>query len=311
MRSWKAVTAIAIVTLQAAALAAAPRDWRDSIDLKTEAPADSVTVGQRMHVRYTASYPESLLLLPPGEFDTGASRVLSLEWSEQHGDSGTVKIADLTVLPLDLESAGVPPLPFHFLTPEGDTTTVFSDAVDVPIRHLAKDGETEPRPLKPQWVAPPNYAKYFLIGAAVLLAALAGFLMWKFRRRREAIVPPEPALPPDFVALQALQEIERMNLVDERRFKEHYTLVVDVLRRYLEQRYGVLAMDRTSDEVLLELRARRVVIESLEALLREADLVKFAKFKPGEQAARGALQAAREIIVQTAPRPVATEEAAT
>jgi hypothetical protein len=48
-----------------------------------------------------------------------------------------------------------------------------------------------------------------------------------------------------------------------------------------------------------------VRVDDLEPLLREADLVKFAKHKPeifeGEQATK----TARQIVVQTTPRPVA------
>lgn len=286
-----------------AGTAGATVDTARAIRLTTDAPTDSVTVGERLHVRYTAVFPDSLVLLPPGQLDTGKSRLVSLEWSELDREGTREKHADLTVLPLDLETARVPALPFHFLTPASDTITVWSDAVEVPVKELTQ-AESRPKPLKPQWEAPRSYMKPILIAAGVLLAAIAALLLWRHRRRRVVEPEPEPVLPADFVALTALQEIERMNLVEVREYKRHYTLVVDVLRRYLEQRYGILAMDRTSDEVFEELRLRRRDVDGLEPLLREADLVKFAKFVPGDTQARDAIERARDIVVQTTPRPL-------
>jgi hypothetical protein len=291
-----------VLTLVVAGSSASTPD-SGAVRLQTDVAQDSVTVGERLRVRYTASYPDSLTLLPPGEIDVGHSRIISLTWSDTRGDGNRTKSADLTVMPLDLEVAKVPELPFHFLTPGGDTLRVMSDEVEVPVRHLTA-AQSEPRPLKPQWQAPADFMKYIVAGAALVLLAIAAVIWWRRYRRREVIVPPEPVLPADFVALRDLQEIERMDLVDAGQYKKHYTLVIDVLRHYFERRYGILAMDRTTDEMLIELDERRTHIDGLEPLLREADLVKFAKFHPQPEAGRQALESARTIVVRTAPKPV-------
>jgi hypothetical protein len=127
----------------------------------------------------------------------------------------------------------------------------------------------------------------------------------RHRKRRPVVEAPKPELPPDYVALKALAEIESMHLLEDGQLKRYYTLVVDVVRHYLERRYGVDTMDRTTDEILYELTERRLQVGDLEPLLREADLVKFAKFKPEILVGKRALQRAREIVVQTTPRPVA------
>ena len=119
------------------------------------------------------------------------------------------------------------------------------------------------------------------------------------------IETPEPELPADFTALQRLDEIERMNLVEAGEFKRHYSLVVDVLRVYAEKRWGVVAMDRTTDEILWELRRLDVATADIEPALREADLVKFAKHRPGTPEAKGLAGAARAFVARTAARPVA------
>jgi hypothetical protein len=296
------LTAFAFL-LGAVVVSAAVAAADTAIQLQTNVAQDSVTVGERLHIRYTLVYPDSLTLLPPGEIDTGDSRIMSLKWSDTTGEGDRTKSADLVVMPLDLEMARVPQLPFRLLTPGGDTLTVMSEDVEVPVRHLTAE-QSEPRPLKPQWEAPADFMKYILMGAGLVLLAIAAIIWWRRRSRREVVVPPAPVLPADFVALRDLQEIERMGLLEGGRYKKYYTLVIDVLRHYFERRYGILAMDRTSDEMLFELNARRAHLDELEPLLREADLVKFAKHRPEPEAGQRALESARDIVVRTAPKPV-------
>jgi len=95
-----------------------------------------------------------------------------------------------------------------------------------------------------------------------------------------------------------------MGLLDRGEHKQYYTLVVDVVRRYLEQRYGVAAMDRTTGELIGDFDTRGIRVENLEDLLTSADLVKFAKFVPPVTAGETAMQTARGIIVATTPRIV-------
>jgi hypothetical protein len=173
--------------------------------------------------------------------------------------------------------------------------------VIIPVRQLAAAG-ADTRPLKAQWEAPRSYWPWIV--AAVALVAAALLLWWWIRRRKRRVeeAPLEPALPPDYVALTELTRIERMNLLKQGEFKVYYTLVTDAVRHYLAARYGVEAMDRTTEELLDELGGRGRRVAKLEDLLNEADLVKFAKYVPGEASGTAAMSSAREIVVKTTPR---------
>jgi hypothetical protein len=199
----------------------------------------------------------------------------------------------------------MPAIAAGFVTPSGDTLIAFAEEVEIPVRGMAA-GADGPKPLKEQWVAPADYTKWLLGGLALLVAAAA--LVWWLRRRARKTeeAPPEPKLPADYIALTELTQIEKMNLLDSGRFKQYYTLITDVVRRYLEARYTIDAMDRTTSELLSELESRRRRrVEKLEDLLNEADLVKFARLVPGIEAGHNAISMAREIVVKTKPSPVA------
>lgn len=307
-RSIIASVALAVLTVAASgkSAAASRSEAGREVRLRTQAEADSVTAGQRLHIRYTATYADSLTLLPPSEFDVGNCRFVSIRWSERSQDGLRVKQADLTVLPVDLEYARVPGLPFSFLDSAGDTLIAWGDDVEVPIRALTTD-ESTPQPQKPQWEAPPSFRWLWIALLAVALTALAIFL-WRRRKKPEPAVPVEPELPPDYVALKALGEIEQMGLLQQGEFKRYYSLIVDVVRQYLERRYHIHVMDRTTEEILYDLNVRDLAPDGLAALLEEADLVKFAKYRPEIASARTKIEAARDIIVRTTPRPAVAGE---
>ena len=308
LRGWAA--AFVGTLLSGLALCAAPAGAASGpggIEVVTRLSADSVTVGERLHVVHSVTYPDSFSFLPPAAFDAGTCRVISVAWKEEKKEGRVTKTADLEVMTTDLERARMPRKAFGFRAPAGDTLVVYSDDVDVPVRRLTGE-KSEPNPLKPQWEAPRSYV-FLLYAAGAIVLAAAAFWFWRRWRRRGAVKASEPELPADFVALQRLDEIERMNLLEKGEIKTHYTLVVDTLRKYVEKRYDILAMDQTSDEILWALRRAGVEVGDIEPVFSEADLVKFAKHRPEMTAARGLIDTVRGIVARTAPPPPAAAEA--
>ena len=62
--------------------------------------------------------------------------------------------------------------------------------------------------------------------------------------------------------------------------KTYYTLLTDVLRKYIKARFGFNAMEMTSTEIISRLQQEedRKMIDELNELFMTADLVKFAKY---------------------------------
>jgi len=148
----------------------------------------------------------------------------------------------------------------------------------------------------------------YVAGAAGLIAVLA-FVVWRLRNRPVRTDVPEPVTPPLPLherVLQALDDLERRRLWQDGQVKEHHSELTDILRGYIEERYGVPALERTTDELLGELRVSpmtRDAQESLGNLLRLADLVKFAKYTALPAENEQALRTARELVVRTRPQP--------
>jgi hypothetical protein len=262
---------------------------------------DSVTVGERFRVTHEFAFPDTLHMLPPGDMEMGKSRVVSLVWSEDESGGTTIRRADMTMITLDLEGATIPERAFDFVTPAGDTLRTVTREVAVPVRFMAADTASL-KPLKEQWEAPRNVVVWIAGAAGLIALALLAWWLWRRRATPEVGTPAEPALPADYTALTELSRIEKLGLLEREEFKAYYTLVVDAVRRYLEARYTMEAMDRTTMELLDDMNRRGIGIEPLEPLLNEADLVKFARFTPSILSGEASMHAARQIVVTTAPR---------
>lgn len=307
MRSIRAYAAIVIVllaTVVASVPAARLRTAVSEVATRTETAPDSVTIGQRFHIKYHFVFdPDSLRPLVPKKLNAGTCRTMAVAYTEAKKDPKDrqiERIADVTFIPLSIDSSVVPANKFDFLAANGDTIRAWTDDVRVPIKRIAADAR-DLNPLKEQWKAPPNYLLWGGIALAVLIAVAA--LIWWIRKRRSrgGIEAPAVKLPPEVIALAELERISALNLPSRGDYKQHYTLVVDTVRRYLEARYGVEAMDRTTYELMDDLRYRRVSVGDLEPLLNESDLVKFAKYVPTPEIATHAVSRAREIVIHTTP----------
>lgn len=141
-------------------------------------------------------------------------------------------------------------------------------------------------------------------GAGGLLALLA--LLWWWRRRRgDAPQVTETPVPSHVKALRALSRLRQAPRATPSEVEAFYVEVSHILRVYLEERFGLHAPERTTEEFLVEMeRDARLTVEQRSVLgqfLAQCDMVKFARMQPTEQvhdatfeSAEGFVEATRE-----------------
>ena len=88
-----------------------------------------------------------------------------------------------------------------------------------------------------------------------------------------------------------LKSLEKKSLVERGEVKEYYSELTDIARTYIEEAIEIPAMESTTDELISAFKIAIVkkklslteeTIKNLEKVLKQADLVKFAKSKPLE-----------------------------
>lgn len=126
-----------------------------------------------------------------------------------------------------------------------------------------------------------EFGGYALIG--LLAAAILAGIIWWLTHRKKYVIESVPNKEPHVEAIEALEALHNRKLWQNNKHKLYYTRLTDILRRYMEGRWGFAAMEMTSDETLDAVREQEVEgasLESLRGILRSADLVKFAKHIP-------------------------------
>jgi len=125
----------------------------------------------------------------------------------------------------------------------------------------------------------------------ILIAAIIAVVVWllirilrKFKKTKtgmEPLINPDPA---HVIAFRDLEKLKGEMLWQKGETKQYYTRLTDILRQYLENRYGIFSLELTTSETLKELVKtgfkKNESYNNLKSILTGADLVKFAKHKP-------------------------------
>jgi hypothetical protein len=142
---------------------------------------------------------------------------------------------------------------------------------------------------------------YIFAGVAVLAAL---FLLFRlFKKYRKPMPEPEaPKIPAHITALAALNELLMREQWKNEDKKEYYSRMTDTVRKYLEERFNIFALEKTTREILLELKNADISSEDktfLKKILSQADMVKFAKFTPADDDGFVSLKLSIEFVEKT------------
>jgi len=170
---------------------------------------------------------------------------------------------------------------------------------------LAAQSTNDLRDIKPPVEIPSGWA-WVWWGLTALAAAALLFRAWRYWQKRRSELPPVPVIPPHVRAKRKLREA--LALIGQPR--EFCILVSDTIRWYLEERFTFRAPERTTEEFLYELRQTNLLTgeqkDSLGEFLKRCDLVKFARYEPGEPELHDLHDSAVRLVEETEPGP-ATE----
>ncbi|MXZ09316.1 MAG: protein BatD [Gemmatimonadetes bacterium] len=189
-----------------------------------------------------------------------------------------------------------PPLSVHIVNAEGDSGKITSQPIDVLVQSVRPEGTTDIRDVKPPWVIVAQIPAWFWLAVGGLILLLAGLVWYIYRRRHR----PEVELPPPPINwLEELDRVGQLGLIERENYRQYYSLLSAVLRRCLEAKTPVHAVERTTFEIGRDLRAQAFddqLVMAIEDFLNEADRVKFAKFAPRDYMAHEAMDGVRDIV---------------
>jgi hypothetical protein len=132
-----------------------------------------------------------------------------------------------------------------------------------------------------------NWWKYLIV--LLILLGIGAGVYWYLKNIQKKKIEEEVYKTPIEKATSLLNNLEKKELWQKGEIKEYYSELTDIARNYIEEAIEIPAMESTTSELIAGLKAVSVkkkmtvsaeTIQNLERVLKQADLVKFAKSKP-------------------------------
>ncbi|VXB22232.1 conserved exported hypothetical protein [Flavobacterium sp. 9R] len=171
-----------------------------------------------------------------------------------------------------------------------DKKPFFSDSIKVEVANVAVDTlKQKMYDIKGIIKAQDSWGNWwlYLLIALVIIGAVA---YWYFKIRKKTVVSEVVVYKtPIEKATSLLNTLEQKELWQKGDVKAYYSELTDIARNYIEEAIAIPAMESTTAELVAGLKAAsqkkkmklsQETIENLERVLKQADLVKFAKSKP-------------------------------
>ncbi|MBQ5709791.1 MAG: hypothetical protein IIV76_00060 [Alistipes sp.] len=249
---------------------------QDRLELIEDYPIDTIKVeGRRLHLRKRYR----LAVMETGDMHLRPT-ILYFEKNREYPD--TLYSPDTLTLSVaryeDLDT-------LSFLVADMQSQQGFKVDSLLAAKQLRTEGINTQKDLPFKFIEIRDYVIYGAVALIILslIIWLVASLLYRYMRRRETEVRVMPKLPAHVVANKALVELNNRKLWQNGKFKQYYTALTSIIRVYISDRWGISALELTTDETIEALHDIEMPLDSrmaLVAMLRTADMVKFAKAEP-------------------------------
>lgn len=281
--------------------------FSQSPDVFVKADTQQIRIGEQFSVRVEVIHESYVTLNTPFVLDSiPALEVIEYSSvdSSQLADGRVSKVQSLILTSFD---SGAYRVQFPVVYQAGNQyDTVLSEAFSLMVGTVVIDTTQTFKPIKDP-LAIPITIQETLPYLSVLLAVLAvGLGIWFFlkNRKKPEIAPKKykPIIIPHELAMKRLSQLEGEKRWQQGEIKSYYVELSNIMREYLENRFHILALEATTDEIMQQLSYRLRDVkheESLRNLLLLADLAKFAKMVPLASENQEAMEEARDLVNNT------------
>ncbi|MEZ4957750.1 MAG: hypothetical protein R2825_29605 [Saprospiraceae bacterium] len=280
------------------------------VSVKATLDSTHLLIGGQMNVTLEVNQPAGMQVQFPTFTDTLTRSVEILDASTPDtsltDDQRSRIIQRLTITSFDSGYQVIPPLAFLVKNQNGRVDTLLTNSLGLDVLLVAVDTSQAIMPIKGPADMPytlQDALPWILGGLLAIAIAIGLFLYFKKRKKPEEVVRAKPKEAPHVIAFRELDKLKEEHLWQSGELKAYYSRLTDIVREYIEHRFQIHTLERTSDEVLASFKnaglADQVPFENLQQLLYQADLVKFAKGKPQPEDNMRSLEQAYDFVKQT------------
>jgi hypothetical protein len=268
---------------------------------------DSLFVGDRVHFGVNILVPKGGQVVPPAT-DNSFGRFVVKEWAsdkseKKNADSLSFNYILTTYSP---ECCTIPSLPF-LQTINNKTDTLRTNPIPMRVVLVAPSSAKDTAAIRDikglERVGTPSLFWLWLVLAFGAVAA-AIVLIRRFRKKKTFSAPVVPPKPPYEEAIEALRLLEAKQYIVKGMIREYVFELSDIIKRYIERRFGTNAAEFTTEEMLDWIRISPLdpaMRRALEWFFSTADPVKFAKWTPDSDTTERFGVDMRTFVEQTKP----------
>lgn len=249
-------------------------------------------IGDQTNFRLKANFPEQYNVAFPVFADTITKglEVLNISPIDTNWLNGKLELTqDFLVTSFDSGWYEVPPLNFVIdFAGYQRKDTLQSNAVYFGVMTMPID-TTQPNAIadiKKPIGAPLTFKEVlpfvgYGLGGILLILALVLLILRLTRKEPIFVKKEKPKEPAHVIAYRELDELHEKKLWQKGKVKAYYSELTEIIRRYVENRYAIQALEMTTDEIVEAFRISgdldKELKDGLFDLLVQADFVKFAK----------------------------------
>ena len=202
----------------------------------------------------------------------------------------------------------IPPVDIGYLFGKDTTNhSIVTNSVTITVHTLKVKLDDEIKDVKAPIKIPLDWRiiALWILGILIILGLLYYFYR-KYQQKKKQLPVKRtiPKIPHYVTALNSLKELEKEKLWQNGHIKEYHSKVTEIIRRYFEERFYLPALELTTNEAMKHLSIKKEaqqILVTTEKFLNNADLVKFAKYKPMNNVNEEMMKQAYSIVESTIP----------
>ncbi|WP_047450623.1 hypothetical protein [Alistipes sp. ZOR0009] len=259
-------------------------------DFKVHLDSSKILIGSQTALKVEVLLKEGKKVRFPNLPDTlqpGLEVVAQFATDTSKAENGAILLTKRYILTsFDSGSYVIPRIPILYFN-GSNVDTLLTQPISLKVNTVAVDSTKRPLyGIKANIKAPYTFEEIAIAIIAILLliGAIVGIVMY-FRKNKEQPIftfKKKIVEPAHVKAFKELEQLQRKKLWQNGHVKEYFSELTDILRKYLEERMNINAMEMTSFEIMASLKgagySNKVLFERLMSTMNTSDLVKFAKY---------------------------------
>ena len=281
-----------------------------SISVESKVDRSKVTIGDKIRYSLIITRDENVKLEMPGLAENlGMFELRDYDVMEPVVQDG--KIIDQTDYIISTFETGefeIPPLTIHYSIGDDSTKKALqTEPIKITIESLNPDQSGDIRDLKAPLEIERDWARIIRFAVAgflgLVVIALVIIIIRRYKQGK-AILPRKlkPPRPPHEIALEDLDALIASDLLEKGEIKVFYSELSDIIRRYIEGRFFIIAIEMTTGQLLDNMRDAAIEDEycdMMQQFLNLCDMVKFAKYVPPNSKKDYAVATAYDFVHRT------------